>query len=141
MRLLFDAAVLFYVDRFCPEKPPKEDSQMLDRFIMFAFVWAYSHRAQYENLGWQSAQNYIGIKNGHGYADKALKELIEHKDNLDKFKNFLLQNVRLVHYRAPKDIDLNSYFEVMNSRGEQLEKHEIVKARPIDMAKPPSTSL
>ena len=29
----------------------------------------------------------------------------------------------------PKDVDLNHYFEVMNSRGEQLEKHEIIKAR------------
>ena len=29
----------------------------------------------------------------------------------------------------PKDVDLNHYFEVMNSRGEQLEKHEIVKAK------------
>ena len=26
-------------------------------------------------------------------------------------------------------MDLNHYFEVMNSRGEQLEKHEIVKAK------------
>ncbi|MEY2343793.1 hypothetical protein I3679_004175 [Proteus mirabilis] len=29
----------------------------------------------------------------------------------------------------PKDTDLNHYFEVMNNRGEQLEKHEVVKAR------------
>ena len=32
---------------------------MLDQFVVFAFVWAYSLRAQYVNLGWQSAQNYI----------------------------------------------------------------------------------
>jgi hypothetical protein len=32
---------------------------MLDQFVVFAFVWAYSLRAQYTNLGWQSAQNYI----------------------------------------------------------------------------------
>ena len=32
----------------------------------------------------------------------------------------------------PKDIDLNHYFEIMNSRGEQLEKHEIIKARLIE---------
>ena len=25
----------------------------------FAFIWAYSLRAQYYNLGWLSAQNYI----------------------------------------------------------------------------------
>jgi len=58
-RLLFDTAILLYVDRFCPERPAKTDLEMLDQFVVFAFVWAYSLRAQYINLGWQSAQNYI----------------------------------------------------------------------------------
>jgi len=57
--LLFDTAILLYVDRFCPERPVKTDSEMLDQFVVFAFVWAYSLRAQYINLGWLSAQNYI----------------------------------------------------------------------------------
>lgn len=58
-RLLFDTTILLYVDRFCPERPAKMDLEMLDQFVVFAFVWAYSLRAQYTNLGWQSAQNYI----------------------------------------------------------------------------------
>jgi hypothetical protein len=59
-RLLFDTAILLYVDRFCPtDRPSKVDLAMLDQFVVFAFVWAYSLRAQYYNLGWQSAQNYI----------------------------------------------------------------------------------
>ncbi|MBC3901441.1 MAG: DUF262 domain-containing protein [Acetobacterium sp.] len=58
-RLLFDTAILLYVDRFCPERPVKIDLEMLDQFVVFAFIWAYSLRAQYTNLGWQSAQNYI----------------------------------------------------------------------------------
>jgi len=58
-RLLFDTAILLYVDRFCPERPAKIDTEMLDQFVVFAFVWAYSLRAQYYNLGWLSAQNYI----------------------------------------------------------------------------------
>lgn len=58
-RLLFDTAILLYVDRFCPERPLKIDLEMLDQFVVFAFVWAYSLRAQYKNLGWLSAQNYI----------------------------------------------------------------------------------
>lgn len=41
---------------------------------------------------------------------------------------YLLDNVKLVRTVLPEDTDLNHYFEVMNSRGEQLEKHEIVKA-------------
>lgn len=58
-RLLFDTSVLLYVDRFCPDRPVKLDLDMLDQFVLFAFVWAYSLRAQYANLGWASAQNYI----------------------------------------------------------------------------------
>ena len=59
-RLLFDTAILLYVDRFCPtERPTNLDLKMLDQFVVFAFVWAYSLRAQYHNLGWQSTQNYI----------------------------------------------------------------------------------
>lgn len=58
-RLLFDTSVLIYVDRFCPERPTKMDLDMLDQFVVFAFIWAYSLRAQYYNVGWQTAQNYI----------------------------------------------------------------------------------
>lgn len=58
-RLLFDTAILLYVDRFCPERPAKMDLEMLEQFVVFAFVWAYSLRAQYYNVGWLSAQNYI----------------------------------------------------------------------------------
>lgn len=49
------------------------------------------------------------------------------------FITYLTEQVYIIHYKVPKDIDLNHYFEVMNSRGEQLEKHEIVKAKLIDL--------
>ncbi len=58
-RLLFDTVVLLYVDRFCPVTPTKMDLEIFEQFVVFGFVWAYSLRAQYTNLGWQSAQNYI----------------------------------------------------------------------------------
>ena len=58
-RLLFDTAVLLYVDRFCPEQPSRTDLQLLDQFVVYAFIWAYSLRAQYYNVGWLVAQNYI----------------------------------------------------------------------------------
>ena len=59
-RLLFDMALLLYVDRFCPATfPMKIDIELFEQFVVFAFIWAYSLRAQYDNLGWQSAQNYI----------------------------------------------------------------------------------
>lgn len=59
-RLLFDTSVLLYVDRFCPGSyPTKEDMELFEQFVVYAFVWAYSLRAQYTNLGWLSAQNFI----------------------------------------------------------------------------------
>lgn len=58
-RLMFDTAILLYVDRFCPARPLKVDNEYLEQFVVFAFVWAYSMRAQYKNVGWQVAQNYI----------------------------------------------------------------------------------
>ncbi len=47
----------------------------------------------------------------------------------------------MIHHRVPKDVDLNHYFEVMNSRGEQLEKHEIVKAKLSEQFMGDNTSM
>lgn len=68
-----------------------------------------------------------GIVDGYKYISQAFKNIEVSKK--EKFIKFLLEKVRIVHYNVPKDINLNHYFEVMNSRGEQLEKHEIVKAK------------
>lgn len=60
VRLMFDTSLLLYVDRFCPETyPSREDIELFEQFVVYAFIWAYSLRAQYANLGWLSAQNYI----------------------------------------------------------------------------------
>ena len=75
-------------------------------------------------------ENDMDILNGFHYAEDALNEIVgDKKTDMDAFKFFFLNNVHIIHYRVPKDVDLNHYFEVMNSRGEQLEKHEIVKAK------------
>lgn len=73
----------------------------------------------------------IGIVNGFEYAKKAIKEIVPETCR-DKFKKYFQDSVHLIHYQVPRDIDLNHYFEIMNSRGEQLEKHEIIKARLIE---------
>lgn len=77
----------------------------------------------------------MGIVNGFKYAEASIREIVKplERDNkkydFDGFKEYFLCNVYIIHYQVPKDIDLNHYFEIMNSRGEQLEKHEIIKAR------------
>ncbi len=73
----------------------------------------------------------LGIENGYMFAKSAIKEKISEEEK-DNFKSYFQRNVHLIHYQVPKDIDLNHYFEIMNSRGEQLEKHEIIKARLIE---------
>ncbi len=71
-----------------------------------------------------------GIVDGFNYAKEALKDIVgEKKADMETFQDFFLNKVHIIHYRVPKDVDLNHYFEVMNSRGEQLEKHEIIKAK------------
>lgn len=41
---------------------------------------------------------------------------------------YLWNHVRLLRTELPEGTDLNHYFEVMNTRGEQLAKHEVLKA-------------
>lgn len=69
-----------------------------------------------------------GIRNGYENAEHAIGEIVGGEKE-QQFAHYLLNHVHIIHYRVPKDVDLNHYFEVMNSRGEQLEKHEIVKAK------------
>lgn len=68
-----------------------------------------------------------GIENGYKYAKLSIDEIVP-ADDKSSFLSYFKNNVHIIHYQVPKDIDLNHYFEIMNSRGEQLEKHEIVKA-------------
>lgn len=70
----------------------------------------------------------LAIEGGYKFARAAIDDIVPEGDLTD-FKDYFLRSVHIIHYRVPKGIDLNHYFEVMNSRGEQLEKHEIVKAK------------
>lgn len=64
--------------------------------------------------------------NGFSLLEKGLLAL---GDKLEGFCQYLYEKVEITRVSVPKDTDLNHYFEVMNNRGEQLEKHEVVKAR------------
>ena len=44
-----------------------------------------------------------------------------------------LERVYLIRVQVPQNIDLNHYFEIMNTRGEQLELHEIAKAKLLEV--------
>lgn len=68
----------------------------------------------------------LDVINGYALLEKGLLAL---GDKLENFCSYLFNNVEIARVSVPKDTDLNHYFEVMNNRGEQLEKHEVVKAR------------
>ena len=83
-------------------------------------------------LSQNSYKTFGGGPTDHGIVD-GFKNVIESLDvvkeeDLVKFKVFLEGHVYIIRYQVPEDTDLNQYFEIMNSRGEQLEQHEIVKA-------------
>lgn len=51
------------------------------------------------------------------------------KNDYDK-ESFIKKLAKVIVYRieVPENTDLNRYFEIMNTRGEQLEQHDILKA-------------
>lgn len=53
--------------------------------------------------------------------------------------NKKLSAIMLIRTQVPKNIDLNHYFEIMNTRGEQLEFHEIMKAKVLGAIKSSDT--
>ena len=54
---------------------------------------------------------------------------------VSEFISYLLDNVKILRVCVPEGTNLNHYFEIMNSRGEQLEQHEIIKARLMSIIK------
>ena len=70
------------------------------------------------------------LTRGYGYARDALKKVLEER-RLDpqSFVDYLFENVIIFRSILSEDLDLNLYFERFNSRGEQLEAHEILKAQ------------
>ncbi|EPO7426842.1 DUF262 domain-containing protein [Vibrio cholerae] len=68
----------------------------------------------------------LDVVEGYHLLEKGLLAL---GDKLGDFCSYLFDQVEIARVSVPRGTDLNHYFEVMNNRGEQLEKHEVVKAR------------
>ena len=72
-------------------------------------------------------------------AYKIAQTYLENSDNqkvqIKVFAEYLANHAKLLRVIVPEDTDLNHYFEIMNSRGEQLEKHEVLKARLMEKLK------
>jgi len=73
---------------------------------------------------------------GYGLVKRAmLTELTGRSDvklAISAFADYLLDRVCIMRVQVPEKTDLNHYFEIMNNRGEQLEKHEVLKSKLMD---------
>ena len=73
------------------------------------------------------------LTRGYRHAYDALKKVLEERQfESQSFFNYLFDKVIIFRSLLPNDLDLNLYFERFNSRGEQLEAHEILKAQMMD---------
>lgn len=70
--------------------------------------------------GYENAKNALSayVMNDEEYSDITMMD----------FYDYLFNKVKIFLSIMPIDLDLNLYFERFNSRGEQLEFHEIIKA-------------
>ena len=93
-----------------------------------------------------STLQYIGTENKNDISEQLQSESEELIKGYNIIKNCFNSNkniepkydikfreklnmVQLIRIQVPEKIDLNHYFEIMNTRGEQLEFHEIAKAK------------
>ena len=73
-----------------------------------------------------SAQNIVSV---YRLLEKHLQPMLTAKRlDLETFADYLFEKVIILRIPVPQDTQLNHYFEIMNTRGEQLEKHEVLKA-------------
>lgn len=115
---------------------------LLEKYLGIVFAKEALRFEAREKSNW--TLSYLG--------DNSNKELIEEFsspeilngfqiiDNYFKNKNISksrfaekLKRVFLIRVQVPQNIDLNHYFEIMNTRGEQLELHEIAKAKLLEV--------
>lgn len=73
------------------------------------------------------------IKQRYFDAEKVLSRFLDTEEKVNTFYKYLTEKVKVVRVSVPEDTDLNHYFEIMNNRGEQLEKHEILKANMLEV--------
>ena len=89
---------------------------------------SFEHRDESEQA--LSNLNSETLPSNFSQALKTIKKVFdEWGNNKDEIVKFLLDKVEIIRTEVPEGTDLNHYFEIMNTRGEQLEKHEILKAR------------
>lgn len=104
----------------------------------------YSRKKSTETLEHICKQNFNGsyllnkeyntnIQERYQDIIKTIKTTLVDEETIKVFYKYLTEQVKVVRVAVPEETDLNHYFEIMNNRGEQLEKHEILKANMLEV--------
>lgn len=82
----------------------------------------------------ESKKYNMSILNAYDLVISILNEEIKESNGvtIEAFTEYLFHYVTILRVEVPPQTDLNHYFEIMNNRGEQLEKHEVLKARLLE---------
>lgn len=68
------------------------------------------------------------IIRGYRTIDEELLKIVQ-ENELENFADYLLDRVIILRTMIPELADVTHYFDALNNRGEQLEAHEVIKAR------------
>ena len=69
------------------------------------------------------------LKQGIEIIKSIFNDILSTDEDKETFRKKFFEQTYIFRTELPKETELNHYFEIMNNRGEQLEKHEILKAQ------------
>lgn len=112
------------------------NSDAIDKFSLRFEAREKSNKTLCDIYNLKDSKNQIKNEEWYSYeiidGYSVIRNYFEEKSKINNFiKEFKdkMEKVSIIRTQVPKNIDLNHYFEIMNTRGEQLELHEIVKAK------------
>ncbi|UYZ76976.1 DUF262 domain-containing protein [Moraxella bovis] len=139
----------YYLGALTVKKRADNDFEVIDgqqRLTTLFLILSVLNHSFESNLSFEHRQNSSDelniIKqqselNSDSQIAKVYSYLIKNKDSLfdikdgnaDDYWQAIWKNVQIMQVELPDNADLNQYFERMNNRGEQLEQHEVIKAK------------
>ncbi|WP_134078451.1 DUF262 domain-containing protein [Haemophilus haemolyticus] len=132
----------YYIGSLVVYRRDNGDFEVIDgqqRLTTLTLIMHYLDKLVFRNVSFEhrdeseqalSNLNSETLPSNFSQALKTIKKVFdEWGNNKDEIVKFLLDKVEIIRTEVPEGTDLNHYFEIMNTRGEQLEKHEILKAR------------
>ena len=132
----------YYIGSLVVYRRENSDFEVIDgqqRLTTLTLIMHYLGKLSFRNVFFEhrdeseqalSNLNSEKLPSNFSQALKTIKKVIdEWGNNKDEIVKFLLDKVEIIRTEVPEGTDLNHYFEIMNTRGEQLEKHEILKTR------------